>query len=148
MYSNPRKLRWQGPAAYTKDRPALSSERAPHKKRPLLSNSNKYLVMSPRRGSTPRLTNRLTDCQSQYDFDFWVVRQFCLYGRLWRKELVSVEWRFCTGVYENRNWARDAEVSPLLEAIVRERLVKTQQAGRGLTGAVLICKLLRLAVAL
>jgi hypothetical protein len=25
------KLRWQGPAAYTKDRPVLSSERAPHK---------------------------------------------------------------------------------------------------------------------
>jgi hypothetical protein len=25
------RLRWQGPAAYTKDRPVLSSERAPHK---------------------------------------------------------------------------------------------------------------------
>jgi hypothetical protein len=25
------KLRWQGPVAYTKDRPVLSSERAPHK---------------------------------------------------------------------------------------------------------------------
>jgi hypothetical protein len=24
------RLRWQGPAAYTRDRPALSSERAPH----------------------------------------------------------------------------------------------------------------------
>jgi hypothetical protein len=24
-------LRWQGPAAYTKDRPVLSSEKAPHK---------------------------------------------------------------------------------------------------------------------
>jgi hypothetical protein len=24
------RLRWQGPAAYTKDRPVLSSERAPH----------------------------------------------------------------------------------------------------------------------
>jgi hypothetical protein len=24
-------LRWRGPAAYTKDRPVLSSERAPHK---------------------------------------------------------------------------------------------------------------------
>jgi hypothetical protein len=24
-------LHWQGPAAYTKDRPVLSSERAPHK---------------------------------------------------------------------------------------------------------------------
>jgi hypothetical protein len=27
----PERLRWQGPAAYTKDRPVLSSERAPHK---------------------------------------------------------------------------------------------------------------------
>jgi hypothetical protein len=27
-----KRLRWQGPAAYTKDRPVLSSERAPHKK--------------------------------------------------------------------------------------------------------------------
>jgi hypothetical protein len=26
------RLRWQGPAACTKDRPVLSSERAPHKK--------------------------------------------------------------------------------------------------------------------
>jgi hypothetical protein len=26
-----RESRWQGPAAYTKDRPVLSSERAPHK---------------------------------------------------------------------------------------------------------------------
>jgi hypothetical protein len=25
------RLRWQGPATYTKDRPVLSSERAPHK---------------------------------------------------------------------------------------------------------------------
>jgi hypothetical protein len=28
---NRERLRWQGPAAYTKDRPVLSSERAPHK---------------------------------------------------------------------------------------------------------------------
>jgi hypothetical protein len=28
------RLRWQGPAAYTKDRPVLSSERAPYKTRP------------------------------------------------------------------------------------------------------------------
>jgi hypothetical protein len=29
------KLRWQGPPAYTKDRPVLSSERAPHKNKPV-----------------------------------------------------------------------------------------------------------------
>jgi hypothetical protein len=28
------RLLWQGPASYTKDRPVLSSERAPHKPRP------------------------------------------------------------------------------------------------------------------
>jgi hypothetical protein len=53
------RLRWLGPVAYTKDRFVLSSERAPHKKK-TVSNSNKYLVMSPRWGSTPRLTHRLT----------------------------------------------------------------------------------------
>jgi hypothetical protein len=65
------RLRWQRPAVYTKDRPVLSSERAPHKEtRPWLSNLNKYLVMSPRWGSTPRLTDWLTDRQSQCDFNF------------------------------------------------------------------------------
>jgi hypothetical protein len=42
----------------------------------------------------------------------------------------------------------EAEESPLLEAVTRERLMKTQQAGKGLTGAVVICELWRLAVAL
>jgi hypothetical protein len=28
---NRQRMRWEGPAAYTKDRPVLSSERAPHK---------------------------------------------------------------------------------------------------------------------
>jgi hypothetical protein len=28
------RLRWEGPTAYTKDRPVLSSERAPHKPKP------------------------------------------------------------------------------------------------------------------
>jgi hypothetical protein len=42
----------------------------------------------------------------------------------------------------------EAEESPLLEAIAREWLVKTQQAGEGSAGAVMICELWRLAVAL
>jgi hypothetical protein len=42
---------------------------------------------------------------------------------------------------------REAEESPLLEAVAREWLMKTQQAGKGLSGAV-ICELLRLVVAL
>jgi hypothetical protein len=43
---------------------------------------------------------------------------------------------------------REAEEPSLLEAISRERLVKIQQAGKGLAGSVVICKLWRLAVAL
>jgi hypothetical protein len=43
---------------------------------------------------------------------------------------------------------REAEESALLEAVARERLMKAQQAGKGLAGAVVICELLRLAVAL
>jgi hypothetical protein len=42
----------------------------------------------------------------------------------------------------------EAEKSPLLEAVTRERLLKTQQAGKDLVGAVVICKMLRLAVGL
>jgi hypothetical protein len=47
------RLRWQGPAAYTKDRPVLSSERAPHGmknvtvRRIPFSERKKYLVVSP-----------------------------------------------------------------------------------------------------
>jgi hypothetical protein len=35
----------------------------------------------------------------------------------------------------------EAEESPQLEAIARQWLVKTQQAGRGLAGAMVICEL-------
>jgi hypothetical protein len=38
--------------------------------------------------------------------------------------------------------------SLLLEAVAREGLLKTQQAGKGLAGAVVICKVWRLEVAL
>jgi hypothetical protein len=53
------RMRWQGPAAYTKDRSVLSSDRAPHikKDRNCQIVIAKYLVMSPRWGSTPRLTD-------------------------------------------------------------------------------------------
>jgi hypothetical protein len=43
---------------------------------------------------------------------------------------------------------RELEESPLSEDVVRERLVKTQQAGKRLAGAVVICEVWRLAVAL
>jgi hypothetical protein len=43
---------------------------------------------------------------------------------------------------------REAEEFPLLEAFARERPVNAQQAGKGLAGAVVICELWRLAMAL
>jgi hypothetical protein len=42
----------------------------------------------------------------------------------------------------------EAEESPLLEATAREQLAKTQHAGKGLVGAVVICEMWRLVVAL
>jgi hypothetical protein len=44
----------------TNDRPDLSSESASHMDGTVTFNQNKYLVMSPRRGSTPRQTHWLT----------------------------------------------------------------------------------------
>jgi hypothetical protein len=43
---------------------------------------------------------------------------------------------------------REAEESPLLEAVTRERLVKVQQDGKRLAGALVICELWRSAVVL
>jgi hypothetical protein len=42
----------------------------------------------------------------------------------------------------------EAEERPLLETVAMERLVKTQQAGKGLAGAVVICKVWRSAIGL
>jgi hypothetical protein len=55
---------------------------------------------------------------------------------------------FCTGGCEERTLALEAEETPLLETVVRERLMKTQQAGKGLAGAVVICELWTLAFGL
>jgi hypothetical protein len=43
---------------------------------------------------------------------------------------------------------REAEESPLLEAVARERMVNIQQAAKGLACAVVIFELWRLAIAL
>jgi hypothetical protein len=49
----------------------------------------------------------------------------------------------------SREWRESAKLkSPLLEAVTMERLAKTQKAGKGLAGAVVISELWRLAVAL
>jgi hypothetical protein len=47
-----------------------------------------------------------------------------------------------------KNLSAEVEESPLLEAVIRERLVKTQQAGKGLAVAVVICKAWRFALVL
>jgi hypothetical protein len=49
---------------------------------------------------------------------------------------------------EKRTNQLKAEESLLLEATAREQLVKTQQVGKGLVGAVVICEFWRLAVVL
>jgi hypothetical protein len=58
----------------------------------------------------------------------------------------SQDRELCTGVCEERTWARESEEYPLLEAVARERLVKTQQDRKSLAGAVVICELSRLAM--
>jgi hypothetical protein len=56
--------------------------------------------------------------------------------------------QFSKGVSEERTWKCEAESSALFEAVAKERMVKTEQAGKSLAGAVVICELWRLAVAL
>jgi hypothetical protein len=48
----------------------------------------------------------------------------------WSNE--SIE--FCKGGWEEKIWTGEAEESPLLEAFVRERLVKAQEAEKMLSG--------------
>jgi hypothetical protein len=68
----------------------------------------------------------------------------------WDSE-IGIEWidtEFWTGGCDQRTWEREAEESPLLEAVARVRLVKTQQAGKGLACAVVNCEVWRLEIAL
>jgi hypothetical protein len=67
-----------------------------------------------------------------YNREVWCSVQFC---SLWKSVKRGLE-------------HLKLKKSPLLEADARERLVKTQQAGNGLAGAVVIWELWRLAVAL
>jgi hypothetical protein len=62
------------------------------------------------------------------------------------KEQSEKRVQFCTGGCEVRTRSHEDEESGMLETVVREGLVKTQQAGKGLAGAVVICELWRLAV--
>jgi hypothetical protein len=56
--------------------------------------------------------------------------------------------QFWTRVGKGKAWAREAEESPRLEAVSRERLVKKQQAGKCLEGVVVNCELWELAIEL
>jgi hypothetical protein len=64
--------------------------------------------------------------------------------------VVSWELRveFCTGGSEDSTWQREAEVSLLLEAAAKGRLMKSQQAGKCFAVAVVICELWGLAMAM
>jgi hypothetical protein len=79
---------------------------------------------------------------------FYVVRaEELTWKQLGRPAQLSDDRQFCTGGCEDRTWAREAEESTLLEAVTRERLVK-KAGGKSLAGAVAICELWRLTVAL
>jgi hypothetical protein len=49
--------------------------------------------------------------------------------------------QICTGVCEERTRAGEADESTLLESVVKERLLKTQQAGKSLASTLVICEL-------
>jgi hypothetical protein len=49
---------------------------------------------------------------------------------------------------DSKEVSAEAQETPLLEAVTRERLVKTLQAGKGLVRALVNCKVWRLATAL
>jgi hypothetical protein len=56
-------------------------------------------------------------------------------GKRWRYSYLIVgSWKswqeFCSGDCDKSTRAREAKESPLLEAVVRERLLKTQQTGK------------------
>jgi hypothetical protein len=72
----------------------------------------------------------LTDRQSQCNFDFLTLTN-------------ELREEFCMGDCEDRTWAYEAEESPLLEVVARERLLKTQQAERGLVVAIVTFQLWR-----
>jgi hypothetical protein len=56
--------------------------------------------------------------------------------------------KFYTEVCEERTWGCEAEDSPLLEAVARERLGRDTAGWKNLAGSVVICELWSLAVVL
>jgi hypothetical protein len=99
----------------TNDRPDLSSERAPRMDRKVNFKQEETSGHELQPGFDTK-TDRPIDRQSQCDFD-----------------LSCQVSEFCTRGFEDRAWAREAEEFLLLEAVARERLVKTQQAVKSLS---------------
>jgi hypothetical protein len=69
--------------------------------------------------------------------------EICLHSliRIHYLLLVRAE-RLQAGYLPDSNYvSTEVEESPTLETVARERLVKTQQAGKGLTCAAVICEL-------
>jgi hypothetical protein len=93
--------------------PSSRQRRRPTKTRPYLSKSNKYLVMSPRWGSTPRFTNWLTASRN-------VTSTLTVDRASWELQL-----------WEDDSWERgqfgnpEEGERPLFEAATEQRLVKT-----------------------
>jgi hypothetical protein len=83
--------------------------------------------MYPGRGSIPRQTDWLTVSRN--------VTQTQTQTQLKGIERVQLRDVSRTG----RTWAREAEESPLLEAVAREQLLKTLRTGEDLVFAAVIC---------
>jgi hypothetical protein len=109
-------------------------------------NGRLYLMRSWGNGGNGVLSTRSApSCYKEKDWGNQL--SWALLGRLRRDgAIVELTFEFCMGCCDRRTRAR--EESPLLEAVTREQLVKTERARKFLAGAVTICELWRLTVAL
>jgi hypothetical protein len=113
--------------------------------------SRGYIVRIPGRLNTVKCSSWLVSERFQLSVEVWQLSR-ALQENLKRDGAVVI-WQLTRVQLRDirltvRTWARKAEESALLEAVVRERLLKIQQAGKSLEGAVVICQLWRLAVPL
>jgi hypothetical protein len=110
--------------------------------------SRYYVTIANKHVSTAK--NRCATAEVLFEMGFnMVVRAKGLYGRQ-----LGQPSQFCTGGCEEKgqvekSWkgaafredlSAEVEESTLLKAVTRERLLKTQQAGKGLERAVVICE--------
>jgi hypothetical protein len=90
------------------------------KQRPFLGNGS--VNTFPLLGSRFLIMQQLDYNNGNGVFSMWIV------PKCYKQWTSLVE--FWNGGYEEITWALEAEESPLLEAVAREQLVKTQQAGK------------------